>query len=475
MARTTAARSQPARSGSECALEGVMTDDVPFSPLPSEPTTVSREMKIDVLVLGAGLAGMSAAVTAAQSGARTVLIERAPMIGGSAAMSGGYVWSMPSVAALRAADSGEFQRHGHIVIENYPDTIRWLSECSDPISNEQAALAGRGRRFDIPLTFAQLHNRFVARNGLLHCDTEVIDVSRVASGFSFTISARGNRSTITARSVVLTSGGRQADPAVRSALVNHAFVPPLRGNPYSRGDGASIATHLGGTINTANRGFYGHLYPAGVDAVCPADFTMLAQYHSKSGVLAGRDGRRFTDESRGDFANAMALAETGDHAILIWTQATQTEITNTAHVPGLPNVDRFEFARRRGAHAAVAADLSEASAMATTWGFAPLRLDPDSTSQLSAGGEIYLVESVPAVTFTFGGIEVNASGCATDSGRNAIPGLFAAGADMSDTYHHGYGGGLSMAVATGRRAGRLAARHATYPDGQQGPQIVGDH
>jgi hypothetical protein len=312
----------------------------------------------------------------------------------------------------------------------------------------------------MPLVLAQMHCRFVALHGLLRCDTVVLDVSRTSSGFSGTISTRGTRSSISARSVVVASGGRQADPAVRSALVDRAFVPPLRGNPYSRGDGASIAIELGGSVNTANRGFYGHLYPAGVDAVCPADFMMLALYHSASGVLVGRDGRRFTDETRGDHVNAMALAEAGGRAILLWTQALQTEITKIAFVPGLPTVNRFDFARSRGARTAVASNVSDASAVAASWGFAPLRLCAASTSLLSSGGDIYMVEVVPAITFTFGGVEVNAAGCAIDPYGNAIPGLFAAGADMSDAYHRGYGGGLSLAVATGRRAGRLAGRHA---------------
>jgi tricarballylate dehydrogenase len=124
-------------------------------------------------------------------------------------------------------------------------------------------------------------------------------------------------------------------------------------------------------------------------------------------------------------------------------------------------VNRFEFAKGRGARTAVAPDFSSASAVAASWGFAPLQLGADTTSQLSSGGNIYMVEVVPAVTFTFGGVEVNEAGCATDPDGNAIPGLFAAGADMSDAYHRGYGGGLSLAVATGRRAGQLAAHHAT--------------
>ncbi|WP_284741409.1 FAD-dependent oxidoreductase [Amycolatopsis sp. RTGN1] len=61
---------------------------------------------LDVVVLGAGLAGLSAAVTAATGGARTLVVERAPVIGGSAAISGGYVWAIEDEAALRREDPG---------------------------------------------------------------------------------------------------------------------------------------------------------------------------------------------------------------------------------------------------------------------------------------------------------------------------------------------------------------------------------
>lgn len=46
----------------------------------------------DVVVLGAGAAGLAAAVFAAQDGARTVLIERSASLGGTSALSAGTVW-----------------------------------------------------------------------------------------------------------------------------------------------------------------------------------------------------------------------------------------------------------------------------------------------------------------------------------------------------------------------------------------------
>jgi 3-oxosteroid 1-dehydrogenase len=57
--------------------------------------------EFDVVVVGSGAAGMTAAMAAAHAGLRTVVIEKAPCFGGSTARSGGGVW-IPNNEALRA-------------------------------------------------------------------------------------------------------------------------------------------------------------------------------------------------------------------------------------------------------------------------------------------------------------------------------------------------------------------------------------
>ncbi|HKT05580.1 MAG TPA: FAD-dependent oxidoreductase [Rugosimonospora sp.] len=66
-------------------------------------------MSYDVIVLGSGAAGLTAAFTAAHEGARVMVFEKHGRIGGTSAWSGGHVWipNNPHMAGIGAADSVE--------------------------------------------------------------------------------------------------------------------------------------------------------------------------------------------------------------------------------------------------------------------------------------------------------------------------------------------------------------------------------
>ena len=70
------------------------------------------DTSVDVLVVGSGAAGMTAALAAAKQGLETLLVEKSEYFGGSTARSGGGVW-VPGNYALQAAgidDSPEAQK-----------------------------------------------------------------------------------------------------------------------------------------------------------------------------------------------------------------------------------------------------------------------------------------------------------------------------------------------------------------------------
>ena len=78
------------------------------------------ESTVDVVVVGAGGAGMTAALAAADRGLETVVVEKSPYFGGSTARSGGGVW-IPGNYALRKA--GQVSDDDATEAKRYLDSI----------------------------------------------------------------------------------------------------------------------------------------------------------------------------------------------------------------------------------------------------------------------------------------------------------------------------------------------------------------
>jgi len=101
----------------------------------------------DVIVVGSGAAGMAAALTAAVAGARVTLLEKAALLGGTTAVSGGLIWvpnhhrmaelglSDPPADAIRYIERNADGRGEHALIACYveraPAMLRYLEQHTD--------------------------------------------------------------------------------------------------------------------------------------------------------------------------------------------------------------------------------------------------------------------------------------------------------------------------------------------------------
>jgi FAD binding domain len=144
------------------------------------------------------------------------------------------------------------------------------------------------------------------------------------------------------------------------------------------------------------------------------------------------------------------------------------------YVEGVEPLDKFQLAYRRGARAAVADDIEEFEALPDEWGY-PGAAARDALLEFNRqceGGELspgraldsepltdppyYVIEVIPAITFTFSGLTIDERARVLNAEGAPIPGLLSAGADAGGIYHRAYAGGLAAALVFGLEAAKTA-------------------
>jgi NADPH-dependent 2,4-dienoyl-CoA reductase/sulfur reductase-like enzyme len=91
----------------------------------SSAAMASGALPADLLVIGGGMAGLTAGTRAARGGAKVVLVERAPELGGSAVFASNC-WTTPTFEALWAVDSDGDPELGRALVEGFADGVEWI-------------------------------------------------------------------------------------------------------------------------------------------------------------------------------------------------------------------------------------------------------------------------------------------------------------------------------------------------------------
>jgi succinate dehydrogenase/fumarate reductase flavoprotein subunit len=455
---------------------------------------VTDALRVDLLVLGAGMAGMSAAAEAAAAGAIVGVAEKGPEIGGSAALSAGIFWAPRSWDELRARIPQGEPDLGRALVDDFPAAVDWIRstgiEMSDRIEGPYFGF-GVGWQIDVRGYFAWCRRRVEAAGGWVVRETAGRELLRDEDDGDAVRGARlegpDGAVDVEADAVVLATGGFQGDPELVASFIGpDADRVLVRSNPGSVGDGFRMARSVGGSASRSLGGFYGHLVGSPVEDWGERHFLPLTQYHSIYCILVGLDGRRFIDESRGDeYANQAVARLPGQRAILLADDATRRSRVITAPYPRGEVVDRLRAAADAGAHYAIAEGREELAAYVAAWGVgvpaANLLATLDAYDRAARGEPVtvdapmparpapllvppfHALEVQPALTFPLGGIRIDADGRVLDRDGSPLRGLFAAGADAGGLYHEGYGGGLGMSCVFGRRAARAALASRRQP------------
>lgn len=449
---------------------------------------VDEVRRADVVVVGSGVSGSAAAMTAARAGARVALLEKLDDFGGSAALSAGMFWTAPSLEAYRKRIPLGDAALGARLVADYGEALVELRASGVRVADEpkrDIMTFGIGYSTDITAILAWCREEVRAGGGETRTGTTVVrvlDDGRRVTGV-LARDTEGRLVRYEAAAVVLTTGGFQG---ARDELTRHIGPTAdrllLRSNPGSVGDGLRMARAAGAGGTTAMSTFYGHLIGYPIDRFEPQDYLPASQYYSGSTVFVNLRGERFVDETEGDeLLNQAVTFQPQARGVLIFDDHVRRTEGTEEPFPGLGVIDRYAVAVEAGARHAQADTLEDLVGAVAAWGIDGMRLTRTLeryTEVAAAGGGVadgvpvaagarppqtgpfYALMVQPSITFTFGGIRTDTDGAALDHDGRPIPGLYAAGADIGGLSNYGYAGGLAPGYITGRWAGASAARAA---------------
>jgi succinate dehydrogenase/fumarate reductase flavoprotein subunit len=433
-----------------------------------------------LLVIGGGMAGLSAAGYAAQHGAGVVVIEKALHVGGSAALSGGFVWTATSPARMQLYAGGRPEL-GEVVLRNYRLGLAWLREREITIGRAVSVLHGRGYQVDLPAHFAGCVNLVEQHHGHVVVSSSVARLLTGAGGrvIGATTADAEDGIDVLARHTVLATGGFQNSPELRANFIHSQARDKvlLRTNPFSDGAGMKLASEVGAAMSDRNPGFYGHLVSESPRWGVPGLYTALTQYHSDHALLFNEQGERFCDESLGDHVNTGAvLAQRNARALCFWDSRIHRAHACTPVVHGAEVLDKMVVALEHGGRGAVLPDLVALEKFSSEQGFDGSkvvetllhyndasrhgweRLSPPRAENFGVQDQppFYALVVLPAITHTHAGIRVDAAARVLRPDGSVIEGLLAAGVDAGDVFGTGYSGGLGLALAFGLQAAQTA-------------------
>lgn len=452
----------------------------------------------DVVVIGAGGAGFSAAIEAKNAGANVVLLEKMPAVGGNSLISGAEMnaarnWVQPKLGILD--DSAE--RHAadtfkggdkkgdmkviNVMTANALDAAKW---CRDYL----------GVRFeDDNLFFFGGHSRKRALIPVGHTGTEfiakfqakadelgipvitdmkaeelikdktgrVVGVKATSHGATYTFNAKGG--------VVLATGGFGANKAMvkkYNPKIDERFK--TTDAPGTTGEALYMAKRAGAQL--VNMGYI-QTYPI-CDPISGV-IELIADSRFDGAIMLNQEGKRFVEElERRDVLSEAILKQTGNYCWVLWNDNIG-KISNTVK----EHPTEYEAFTKQGIMATCPdlkciADFTKMplkqleSTVKRVSSMAGKGNDKDFHNRGGlmdmSEGQYYVIKAVPSTHHTMGGVRINEKAQALTAKGQVIPGLWAAGEVTGVTHGTNRLGGNAYTdiIVFGRIAGEAAAFEA---------------
>src|SRR5919112_460866 len=430
-----------------------------------------------IVVVGGGLGGLTAALRAAELGARVTLLEKGELPGGSFLLSSGYVWSYKDLATYRREAPGGDVVLQEEVLDRLGPGLGWLERAGGVVlARETGNPLTFGARFDPRQTVAALAERVLASGAEVLAGTALGALTEEKGRVTgVRASSSGKKVEYAADAVVLASGGFAANPdLVGRYIVGGAGALPVRAHPRSTGDVFLAALGLGALASTGLGEFYGRNLPASPATFSPERFVEVSQLYGRHAVAVNARGERYADEGADWSETALTRATAHQPGLYAWYVLDAAGLEGRVRERSVKEM--VETARHTGGTIVEAASIEELADELEESGMPRdtfLRTIEEYNAAVDAGrgptpprtgksqpllsAPFVAVKVAPTITHTVGGLAVDA-GCRVlrKEDEKAIPGLYAAGVEVGGVSAGGYTSGLASALVFGRTAAESA-------------------
>ena len=355
----------------------------------------------DLVVAGAGMAGLAAAAEARRLGAEPLVLEKLDRPGGSMRLSSGVIWRHRDFERFRAECPDGDEHLQRLLFERLEDDIDWLESLGAPVvERETGNPLTTGARLD--------------PHGLTAALVEA--AGGIAGGVRLREPLDEPPGGVP---LILATGGFGASrDLLREYVTPEADHVLIRAAPGSTGDGLRVGLGAGASPSRGLDEVYARAMPAPPARIGEEDFVRLSQLYARHAGVTNEHGERF--ETRTWSETDVASWQLRQPRARAWFTVPAGRLGE--RVRDRTVADMVDAAERAGA---------------------PVRRSEDHVT----------VETVAGVTTTLGGLAIDESG-------RAAAGVFACGADAGGIATGGYASGLAAALVFGRIAARAALGEA---------------
>ena len=475
-----------------------------FNPLLASANKAASRLKdetTDILIIGAGNAGIPAAIQAADLGARVLLVDKNPFIGGMLNISGGHISGAnsklqiakgiedsPALHYRDAMRMGRYENNSELLklaVEHAAAMIDWLVEIGVEFTPESPFFENDHEHYSAARTYmgpdyarsllhplkAELQKRIDTGQIRLQLNTAITRLLKNHEGRIIGVEARSTSGEITeqkAKAVILATGGYGASDALKKKYNSKIAKSKVICLPHATGDGIVMAEQVGARLVNMDKFIS---FPGAVEGA--SGRLQHAPDHLTDGIWVNKQGDRFVNEQtlNPDQRERAFLNQKDFGFYYIFDQ--QTRKTG----PGIIGWDEKQI--QDGIARGIVKQARTVNALARKINVDEKRLiatitrfnqsvnsgvDTDyhrqQLTRTLSNQPFYSIPITGSILISHGGIAVNHLLQAVDKTDTALQGLFAVGETLGSAQMMGTAVLSGMSVGPAITLGRLAARNA---------------